>query len=360
MNLSKLETIYYNPAHPAGYAGPNKLYKVAQHLGYTHKQVNNWFKKQEVYSLTRPARHRFVRSQVRVNGLDDMWDADLIDMAFSAKENDNVHFILIVIDIFSRYVWTVALQTKTGPEVASAFETIFKNKRTPNIIRSDQGKEFLNKHVQAIYKMYNVKHFITYNEPKANYAEHVIKTIKMRVARYTLKQSNARYIDVLQNITQSYNNTHHHSIGTTPASVNKANEGEIRLAQYMLRQKYKSTHTKPFKVGDVVRISHVCKVFDKEYHQKWTGELFKVATVRFRDEHHVYTLKDWNDEVIMGTFYHYELQTFSVDANTVYKIEKVLKTRTYKCKKQVLVRWLHWPSKFNSWISKKELKTYTL
>ena len=158
--------------------------------------------------------------------------------------------------------------------------------------------------------MYNVKHFITYNEPKANYAERVIKTIKMRLARYTLKQSNARYIDVLQNITQSYNNTHHRSIGTTPASVNKANEGEIRLAQYMLRQKYKSTHTKPFKVGDVVRISHVRKVFDKEYHQKWTGELFKVDTVRFRDEQPVYTLKDWNDEIIMGTFYHYELHFF--------------------------------------------------
>ena len=46
--------------------------------------------------------------------------------------------------------------------------------------------------------MYDVKHFITYNEPKANYAERAIKTIKKKLARYTLKQSNTRYIDVVQ------------------------------------------------------------------------------------------------------------------------------------------------------------------
>ena len=47
-----MEAIYYNPAHSASYAGPDKLYEAIKNDGYTQKQVNEWFKKQEVYSLT--------------------------------------------------------------------------------------------------------------------------------------------------------------------------------------------------------------------------------------------------------------------------------------------------------------------
>lgn len=72
----------------------------------------------------------------------------------------------------------------------------------------------------------------------------------------------------------------------------------------------------------------------------------------------VYKLKDWQDEKIEGTFYEYELQLFHVDNNTVYKIDKVLKERKHKNKKEVLVRWLHWPSKFDTWISANDIKKY--
>lgn len=57
-------------------------------------------------------------------GIDDQWDADHIDMTKFKKENDGVQFELLVIDIFSKYVWMRPLKDKKGPTTARAFEDI--------------------------------------------------------------------------------------------------------------------------------------------------------------------------------------------------------------------------------------------
>ena len=56
-----------------------------------------------------------------------------------------------------------------------------------------------------------------------------------------------------------------------------------------------------------------------------------------------------------GTFYEAELQSVIVDKNKVFKIEKVLARKKTGRKKLVLVKWLGWPQKFNSWISEKDI-----
>ena len=47
-----------------------------------------------------------------VEGIDDQWDADLMDMSYYAKQNDGYNYILMVIDIFSKYVWLRPLKRK--------------------------------------------------------------------------------------------------------------------------------------------------------------------------------------------------------------------------------------------------------
>ena len=58
-----------------------------------------------------------------------------------------------------------------------------------------------------------------------------------------------------------------------------------------------------FKINQTVRLSHVRSVFDREYLQKWTGEIFQFGT-RFRKEGApVYIILDWDNERVEGTFY---------------------------------------------------------
>ena len=43
-----------------------------------------------------------------------------------SKWNKGYKYLLMVLDLFSKYGWIVPLKTKTGLEVSKAFESIFK------------------------------------------------------------------------------------------------------------------------------------------------------------------------------------------------------------------------------------------
>ena len=169
-----------------------------------------------------------------------------------------------------------------------------------------------------------------------------------------LKNRTQRYIDVLQDVVYSHNHTVHRSLGQSPASITKDNEGESRLEQYLLRQgkvkwskKQKKVSKKKYKyeIYQTVRLSHLRRVFDREYSQKRTGEIYKIQTRFRRDGIPVYTIIDWDGDRVEGTFYEPELQSVNVDPSTEYHIEKILKRRVRNNQKEVLVCWLHWTEK---------------
>ena len=56
-----------------------------------------------------------------MNGIDEIWAADLKDMQAYSKDNNEIKYLLTVIDIFSKFVWLIPLKWKTGQEVANKF-----------------------------------------------------------------------------------------------------------------------------------------------------------------------------------------------------------------------------------------------
>lgn len=86
----------------------DKLFRYVQQEGkynISKYKVRNWLQRQEPCSLQRPLRRHYRRNKVVVAGIDDQWDADLMDMTKFKKENDGVQFVPLVIDIFSKYLW---------------------------------------------------------------------------------------------------------------------------------------------------------------------------------------------------------------------------------------------------------------
>ena len=69
--------------------------------GLSAKAVQNWLEKQEAYTLHKPIRHKFKTRRVLVNGIDDQWQADLVDM--QNLKDGGYSYILTVIDVFSKY-----------------------------------------------------------------------------------------------------------------------------------------------------------------------------------------------------------------------------------------------------------------
>ena len=76
--------------------------------------------------LYKPDSRKFQRRRVNVNGIDEIWAADVLDMQAFSKDNNGIKYLLTVIDIFSKFVLIVPLKRKTGQEVANAYSRILK------------------------------------------------------------------------------------------------------------------------------------------------------------------------------------------------------------------------------------------
>ena len=68
----------------------------------------------------------------------------------------------------------------------------------------------------------------------------------------------------------------------------------------------------------------------------------------------VHWLRDYPDDEMEGVFYTEDLQKVH-KSDDIYKIEKILAEKKENGKVKVLVKWLGYDKKFNSWLPKSEL-----
>ena len=61
-----------------------------------------------------------------VYGIDEQWTADLIEVINIAKHNRGYHYLLTVVDVFSKHAWVQPVKTKTGKAVTEAMSKILK------------------------------------------------------------------------------------------------------------------------------------------------------------------------------------------------------------------------------------------
>jgi ribulose bisphosphate carboxylase small subunit len=158
-----------------------------------------------------------------------------MDMTKFSKYNRGYNFILVAIDIFSKYVWLRPLKDKRGESVMKALKNIFAEGRSPSRIRTDKGQEFKSRLVESLLKQRRtcIEHLLSQNtEIKANYVERVIKTIKSKMYRYFTHAQSYKYIGELQKFAGSYNKTYHRTIGMPPNKVTKGKETNLWWKMY--------------------------------------------------------------------------------------------------------------------------------
>ena len=165
-----LKDIYLDPSHPASFGSPDRLYKIVKKEGkhkISYSQIKKWIQKQESYSLNKGLKRKFQRGRVVVEGIDDQFDIDLASLIYYADENDGYKYLLVVIDIFSRYGWVEPLKDKTANEIVKAFDKVLQEGRIPKRLRSDSAKkDFTSEKFQKYVKSKKITHFVTHTENK--------------------------------------------------------------------------------------------------------------------------------------------------------------------------------------------------
>lgn len=298
-----------------------------------------------VKELHRMSRKNFKRRPYTMRGIDDTFQADLVEMIPYAHQNNGYKYILVIIDTFSKFAWCVRLKNKTGMEVTKAMQYVFEKNpnRIPKNLQTDAGKEFYNGSFQKLMRRHNINHYSTYSKMKASICERFNRTLLNRIwYRFNL-QGTHKWINMLDEVLESYNSTTHRTIKMRPADVTKSAE------KFLLRTVYKGnasvvvSNKQKFHIGDRVRISKYKTIFEKSYTPNWSTELFNVVTV-LPTVPVTYTLADLAGNKIKGCFYEQELQ--KTKHTDVYLVEKILQRKGNK----VFVKWLGFSNSENSWI----------
>lgn len=129
--LLEINSIYYDPSHPAGFGSIDKLAK-AMKGKMRRDDVKDWLQSQETYTLHKPVQRIFFRNKYVLSNYNVLWQADLSDLRSYSKYYDGynsllrVHSnLLCVIDVFSKYAYVRAIKNKNSENIKHCFESIF-------------------------------------------------------------------------------------------------------------------------------------------------------------------------------------------------------------------------------------------
>lgn len=307
-------------------------------------------KLQIVNEIHKTARKNFVRRSVILKGIDDSWQADLMDFQNLKIYNNGYRYIFVVIDCFSKFSWAIPVKTKTKSEIANAFSNLLiKNYRKPVNLQTDMGTEFYKDEFKKVMLKNKINHYSTYSIKKASIVERLIKTLKnMLYKSFSLNGSYKWFGKVLKSVMATYNNSIHRTTKYKPNDVSQSNQSEV-LGNIIKSQEINFlSKTKKLRVGDHVRISKYKGNFEKGYTPNWSTELFLIKKVHL-SKPVTYSIEDLHHQPILGRFYEQELQ--KTKCPNVYLVEKLISKKGNK----LLVKWLGLPNTENSWIEKRAI-----
>lgn len=319
-----LHDIYYDPSHPASFSSVDRLYRAArsQDNSITRSLVEKFLSAQLPYTLHRKVVRKFPRNKTVANHHGDLAQADLIDVKKYARSNNDIHYILTLIDVFSKYAVAVPVKRKNAASVTEAFVTIFRDYR-PSKLQTDEGREFTNKEVQSLLQRRLIHYYIAKNEViKCAVIERFQRSLQARMHKYFTAFNTTKWIDKLADFINAYNNSYHRSIKTTPNKARLENKEDVFARLYgfsserdMIRRSLLQQRRRRVMLneGDTVRAALQAAPFAKGYDRTFADSLFRVKSSSSHQQLPTVKIIDDKNKVVPGTYYLQEIQ--KVDEN---------------------------------------------
>jgi len=135
-------------------------YKTADEFG---NKTRHQCDKEMLNELNEVKARKFKCRRVYVSNFNKIWSADLMDKSSLSKQNKGYKYLLNVIDLFSKYAYSIPLTSKSQHEVAAALAKLFF------LNKPDQGSEFINKSFKKFLNEHNIELY------------HILYTMRVRL-----------------------------------------------------------------------------------------------------------------------------------------------------------------------------------
>lgn len=345
---------YTTPGHPIAYSGVNNVFN------YYNRQVplvkiKKLLSSNEGFTLHKEF-HKQQRNITYKHFKRYQFQMDLVEVQHLAHKNNGVRYLLNCIDIFTRFAFVRPLKDKSAKNVLDGFKSILEEAVTqPYMVVMDKGTEFTNRLFKDFCNRRNIKLINPQASVHAAFIERFNRTLQLLMYKYMTDNETLQYIDVLPKLVQTYNNRIHRMIKMTPQQAeNNSNEDKLKIEKLQTEQVKKIKRKQPkLQVGSYVRIAKQKGKFARSYDEQTMQEVFKIKSINTSKPIPLYHLTDYDGkEDIVGGFYEFELTP--VDFK-IFRIEKIIKKRLFRGKRQLYVKWKGFSSNYNSWIDETDV-----
>eukprot|EP01031_Cornospumella_fuschlensis_P038262 gene38262-46494_t len=225
----------------------------------------------------------------------EVWGIDLVDM--SGFHTVHQHkFILVVVDLFSRYTWARSLRNKTAVEVRNKFNQILQEATIhPLKVLSDLGTEFKEQFQQRLDEL-GIQHITTNSHsPKQNaIVERRNQELRKTLRAFAVKLNSKNWWGNIDLAVRTLNESYNSSIKKSPVELWQANHNApIEIPKDIQKKTDRMTklrqRERELQNGDMVRIKmsslfsnyrkRIKEGFSKNMPVKWTPILFEIREI---------------------------------------------------------------------------------
>ena len=283
----------------------NQVYKDLSQPGAFTQKMKKYLNSNITHSLHKSRRKKFKRRRIITYYPYQIVQMDLMDLQQIAGNNSNYKYVLLSIDCFSKKILLRKLKTKTGTETAEAIKSIILDMDwPPQTVTFDEGLEFYNKYVNMLFAQYNIHFYSIRTSTKAGAAERAIRTIKSFIWKYFTEHNTKRWVDILSDVQDNYNDSYHRTIKRKPNEVTWKNRKAVFKSMFPeIEDRVKCK----LKEGNKVRVAIYKDIFIKGYTQNWSKEIYTISKVSQRAGVCWYKIKDAAGTVYPKLKYFYDL-----------------------------------------------------
>jgi len=250
--------------------GKDKLKKKLVNSGISKAEIDQWFNSREINQIY--AKPKKIKSY-KINGPPNSFQIDIVLLPSYQKSNKGLREFLMIIDILSRKIWAYPLKNGKMDTVIQEYR-LFVNSVGKDKIMSVEGDDFFS---TSAFKEYNkqcgIETFtdiakddhLTNHGNKLGIIDRAVRTIKNYIEKYLLVYNTTKWVEVLPQLIELYNDSSHSSLNNKTPDEAYTDETYL-LKKYVKNQKYNDDIQSKLDlhVGDRVRAVVGKNVFDKE------------------------------------------------------------------------------------------------
>jgi transposase InsO family protein len=198
---------------------------MAHHVGITRNEVREFVRSCPACNRTTSIKERDDLTPVVSHGPMEHLQMDLIDFTAYKEQNNGIAWLLTIVCIFSKFLWAIPIADKRAETVGKALAKLFSQWGPPNILQSDNGKEFTAGVIDHICQALGIE--VRHSRPRHPMSQGQIERLNQTVGRGFTKMmwseeeklQHVNWVDHLDKFIFSYNTTRHSAHGKTPREV---------------------------------------------------------------------------------------------------------------------------------------------